>query len=111
LSIDPDSLFPCHCYLFDTNFESLGSGPTLQCLLWLAEMDTASTVYCLASAGTFSGGSSRVPSSNPLGGLEVNVGPKGRCKKNFDEGELDGDYGDVNEGRGNMVCNSSKDVY
>jgi hypothetical protein len=40
----------------------------------------------------------------------VNVGLEGRCKKNVDEGELDGDNGDVDEGGGNMVCNSSKNV-
>jgi hypothetical protein len=40
-SIDPDSLLPCHRFFFDTHFESPGSGPMLQCLLWLAEMDTA----------------------------------------------------------------------
>jgi hypothetical protein len=51
-SINPDSLLLHHHYLFDTNFEYLGSGPTLQCLLWLADMDTAFAASCLASAGT-----------------------------------------------------------
>jgi hypothetical protein len=40
----------------------------------------------------------------------VNVNLEGRCKKNIDKGELDGNNGDVNEGGGNMVCNSSKVV-
>jgi hypothetical protein len=51
-SISPDSLLPRHRYLFDTNFESLGSGPMLHRLLWLAEMDTAFAASYLASAGT-----------------------------------------------------------
>ncbi len=51
-SIDPDSLLLHHCYLFDTNFESLGSGPMSHRLLWLAEMDAAFADSCLASAGT-----------------------------------------------------------
>jgi hypothetical protein len=57
-------------------------------------------------------GEDRVPSFNPLGvpRVKVNVGLEGRCKKNVDEGELDGNDGDVNEGGGNMVCNSSKDA-
>jgi hypothetical protein len=112
LSINPDSLLPRHCYLFDTSFESLTSGPTSQCLLWQAEKGTAFTAYCLASTRTLSGGPSHVPSSNLLGGprVEVNVGLESRCKKNIDEGELDGNDGNVDEGGGNMVCNSSKDV-
>ena len=75
-------------------------------------MDTAFTAYCLASTRTLSGGPSHVPSSNLLGGprVEVNVGLESRCKKNIDEGELDGNDGNVDEGGGNMVCNSSKDV-
>ena len=75
-------------------------------------MDTASIAYCPAYAGSLSGGPSRIPSSNPLGGprVEVNIGLEGRCKKNVDEGELDGNDGDVDEGGGNMACNSSKDV-
>ncbi len=40
----------------------------------------------------------------------MNVGVEGRCKENVDEGGLDGTYCDVNEGGGNMVCNSPKDV-
>jgi hypothetical protein len=63
--------------------------------------------YCLqsGSTGTLSGGPSHVPSSNLLGGpgVQVNIVPEGRCKKNNDKGELDGDDGDVDEGGGNMV--------
>jgi hypothetical protein len=90
LSIVLDSLLPCHCYLFDTNFESLGSGLMLQCLRWLAEMDTAFTAYSLASTGTLSGGPSHVPSSNPLGGprVEVSISLECKCKKKLTRGNL-----------------------
>ncbi len=75
-------------------------------------MDTTFTAYYQASAGTLSRGHSRIPSSNLGGGLcvEVSVGPEGRCKENVDEGEFDGNDGDVDDGGGNMVCNSSKDI-
>jgi hypothetical protein len=35
---------------------------------------------------------------------------KAYVKKHVDKGELDSNDGDVNEGGGNMVCNSSKDA-
>jgi hypothetical protein len=33
--IDPETLLPWHRFLFDTNFETLGSGPTSRRLVWL----------------------------------------------------------------------------
>ena len=39
--IDPDTILPRHRFLFDTDFEALGSGPTSHRLFWLAEFDTA----------------------------------------------------------------------
>jgi hypothetical protein len=45
-----------------------------------------------------------IPSFNPLGGpcVKVNIGLEGRCEKNIDKGEIDGDDGDVDEGGGNI---------
>ena len=40
-STDPESLLLRHRHLFNTEFETLGSGPTAHCLLWLADMDAA----------------------------------------------------------------------
>jgi hypothetical protein len=40
--------------LLDTDFEALGSGPTSDRLLWLADVDTALTVSGLANSGTLS---------------------------------------------------------
>ncbi len=59
-----------------------------------------------------SGGPSFGPSPNPPGApsAKVNIGVKGRCKENVDKGGLDGNNCDVDEGGGNMVCNSPKDV-
>jgi hypothetical protein len=120
-SINPDFLLPRHCYLFDTNFESPSSGPMSQCLLWLAEMDTAFAASCLASAGILTPEaiayfSEEYPghwtSPNPSGGpsVKVNVCMEGRCKENIDKGGPDGNDCDVNEGGGNMVCNGPKDA-
>ena len=50
--IDPDTILPCHWFLFDTNFEALGSGPTLQRLVWLAEVDTALSASSLSELGS-----------------------------------------------------------
>ena len=50
-AIDPDTILPCHQYLFDTDFETLGSGPTSHRLLWLADMDTAISVSTLSTSG------------------------------------------------------------
>jgi hypothetical protein len=40
--------------LLDTDFEALGSGPTSNRLLWLANVDTALTVSGLATSGALS---------------------------------------------------------
>jgi hypothetical protein len=40
-SINPKSLLPWHHHLFNTDFETLRSGPTAHHLLWLADMDAA----------------------------------------------------------------------
>jgi hypothetical protein len=53
-TIDPDSILPRHCHLLDTDFEALGSGPTSDRLLWLADVDTALTVSGLATSGALS---------------------------------------------------------
>ena len=50
-TIDPESILPRHQYLFDTDFEALGSGPTSHRLLWLADMDTALSVSTLSTSG------------------------------------------------------------
>ncbi len=49
-TIDPDSILPRHHHLLNTDFEALGSGPTSNCLLWLADVDTALTVSGLATS-------------------------------------------------------------
>ena len=53
-TIDPDSILPGHRHLLDTDFEALGSGPTSNRLLWLANVDTALTVSGLATLGALS---------------------------------------------------------
>ena len=50
-AIDPETILPRHRYLFDTDFEALGSGPTSHRLLWLADMDTAISVSTLSTTG------------------------------------------------------------
>ena len=49
---DPDTLLPRHWFLFEVDSEALGSGPTSHGLLWLADMDNAIAVSCLARLGT-----------------------------------------------------------
>jgi hypothetical protein len=50
--INPDIIPPCHWFLFNADFEALGSGPTLQHLLWLAEVDTALSASSLSELGS-----------------------------------------------------------
>ncbi len=50
--IDPDTILPCHRFIFDTNFEALGSRPTSHRLLWLAEVDTALSASSLSQLGS-----------------------------------------------------------
>ena len=50
--VDPDTLLPQHCFIFEVNFEALGGGPTADCLLWLAEMKTAHSASALANSDT-----------------------------------------------------------
>ena len=50
--IDPDTILPCHRFIFDTNFEALGSGPTSLHLLWLAEVATALSASSLSQLGS-----------------------------------------------------------
>jgi hypothetical protein len=50
--IDPDTILPCHWFLFDADFEALGSGPTSQRLLWLAEVDTVLSASSLFQLGS-----------------------------------------------------------
>ncbi len=94
----------------------------LQCMLWLAEMDTAFAASCLAYTGTLTPSEAvgyfseehpgRQTSPNPSRGpsVKVDVCVEGRCKENVDEGGPDIKDCEFNEGRVNMVCNSPKDV-
>jgi hypothetical protein len=50
--INPDTILPCHRFLFDTDFEALGSGLTSHHLLWLAEADTALSASSLSWLGS-----------------------------------------------------------
>ena len=50
--VDPETLLPRHRFIFETDFEALGSGLTANRLLWLAEMKTAQSASALASSGT-----------------------------------------------------------
>ncbi len=50
--INPDTILPCHRFLFDADFEALGSSPTSHRLLWLAEMDTALLASSLSQLGS-----------------------------------------------------------
>jgi hypothetical protein len=52
LLIDPETLLPRHHFLFDTDFETLGSGPTSYHLLWLANMQAAVATSQLTLSGT-----------------------------------------------------------
>jgi hypothetical protein len=49
---DPDRLLPRHQFLMDADFEVLGSGPTTDQLVWLADMDLAIAAATLSHAGT-----------------------------------------------------------
>ena len=53
-TIDPNSILPRHRHILNTDFEALGSGPTSNRLLWLADVDTALTVSGLATSGALS---------------------------------------------------------
>jgi hypothetical protein len=50
--IDPKDLLPRHQYLLETDFEALGSGPTLDRQIWLANINLARAAAHLAQAGT-----------------------------------------------------------
>ena len=50
--LDPESLLPQHRQLLDTNFDSLGLGPTPHRLLWLSDMDSALAASSLSQCGT-----------------------------------------------------------
>ena len=52
--VDPNTLLPRHRILLDADFESLGNGPTLHQLLWLANMTSAMSAAHLAHSGTLS---------------------------------------------------------
>ncbi len=49
---NPKILLPQHCFLYDTDFAALSSGPTSHCLLWLADMEAAAATSQLALSGT-----------------------------------------------------------
>jgi hypothetical protein len=50
--IDPEDLLPRHQYLLNTDFEALGSGPTVVRQIWLANITSARAAARLAQAGT-----------------------------------------------------------
>jgi hypothetical protein len=50
--IDPKDLLPRHQYLLDTDFEALGSGPTIDRQIWLANITSARAAARLLQAGT-----------------------------------------------------------
>jgi hypothetical protein len=50
--IDPKDLLPRHQYLLDTDFEALGSGPTIDRQIWLANFTSARAAARLLQAGT-----------------------------------------------------------
>jgi hypothetical protein len=50
--IDPEDLLPRHQYLPDTDFEALGSGPTIDRQIWLANITSARAAARLSQAGT-----------------------------------------------------------
>ena len=52
--IGPDTILPHphHRFLFDFNFEALGSGSTSQHLLWLVEVDTTLSASSLSQLGS-----------------------------------------------------------
>jgi hypothetical protein len=52
--MDPDTLLPRHRHLLGEDFDVLGSGQTLDRLLWLASMESATAVRTLAQMGMLS---------------------------------------------------------
>ncbi len=50
--IDPEDLLPRHQYLLNTDFEALGSGPTIDRQIWLANITSARATARLSQAGT-----------------------------------------------------------
>jgi hypothetical protein len=52
LLINPETLLSQHRFLFNADFETLGSGATSHHLLWLADMDAAVTASQMALLGT-----------------------------------------------------------
>jgi hypothetical protein len=50
--IDPEDLLPRHQYLLETDFKALGSGPTFNRQIWLANIGSAFAVATLSQAGT-----------------------------------------------------------
>ncbi len=51
-STDPDCLLPWHHYLMLTDFTLLGSVPTSDRFVWLANMDSALAASALSRTGT-----------------------------------------------------------
>jgi hypothetical protein len=49
---DPESLLPRHRFLLEMDFDALGSGPSTQRLLWLANLDSAIAASALAWSGS-----------------------------------------------------------
>jgi hypothetical protein len=52
--IDPETLLPRHRSFLEVDFESLGSGSTVNRLIWLANVDSAMAASTLARLGTLS---------------------------------------------------------
>jgi hypothetical protein len=52
LLTDPDNLLPHHRFLMSTDFALLGSGPTSDQFIWLANMDSACAAATLSPGGT-----------------------------------------------------------
>ncbi len=49
---NPKILLPQHCFLYDTDIAALGSGPTSNCFVWLADMEAAVATSQSALSGT-----------------------------------------------------------
>jgi hypothetical protein len=64
--MDPDALHPHHQCLLDTDFETLGSGPTLHSLFWLADVNRAIAASALSQAGTLTPEATAFLKTNPL---------------------------------------------
>ena len=52
--MDPETLLPQHRSLLEADFESLGSGSTVNCLIRLANVDSAIAASTLTRLGTLS---------------------------------------------------------